>query len=89
MKHTALGELSKSFGHAWLRFRPNTYLLLAYKRRVRGPIWKGRIILKKLYPIAYFLCPNPLAFLVQRERSRKEVGGKLKRIPGPGSWSSG
>jgi hypothetical protein len=27
-EHIALGELTKPFGHAWLRVRPNTLLLL-------------------------------------------------------------
>jgi hypothetical protein len=67
-EHTTLGELTKPSGHAWTRVCPNTSLLLAYKRRVWGPIWRRRIIVKKLYPIVHSLCPNPLSFLVQRER---------------------
>jgi hypothetical protein len=89
MKHTALGELTESFGYAWSRVHPNTWLLLAYKRRVRGPIWRRRIIVKKLCPIVHSHCPNPLAILVQREIQSKEFGGHLKRILGSGSWSGG
>jgi hypothetical protein len=88
-EHTNLGELTKNLDHAWPRVRPNTYLILAYKRRVRGPIWRRRIRVKKLYPIAHSHCPYPLAILVQREIQTKEVGGHLKRSPGSGSRSSG
>jgi hypothetical protein len=50
----------------------------------RGPIWKRKNIAKKLCPISYSHCPNPLAILVQEEIQRKEVGGHLKRSPGSG-----
>jgi hypothetical protein len=89
MEHTTLDELTETPSHAWPRVHPNTYLLLAYKRRVRGSIWKRRIIVKKLYPIAHSHCPNPLAILVQEEIQSKEVGGHLKRSLGLGSRSSG
>jgi hypothetical protein len=82
MEHIDLGELTKTLGHAWSRVHPNTHLLLAYKRRVRGPIWRRRIRVKKLCPIAHSHCPNPLAILVKEEIQRKEVGGHLKRSPG-------
>jgi hypothetical protein len=39
-KHTVLGKLTKPFDHGWLVTRLNTYLLIAYKRRVRSPIGK-------------------------------------------------
>jgi hypothetical protein len=62
MEHTALGELTENPGHAWPRVRPNTQLLLAYKRRVRGPIWRRRIRVEKPYPIAH---------LIQRYRAKR------------------
>jgi hypothetical protein len=61
-EHTTLGELTETPGHAWLRVHPNTYILLSYKRRDRGPIWKRKNIAKKLCPFVYSHCPNPLAF---------------------------
>jgi hypothetical protein len=87
MEHTSLGELTETLGHAWQRVRPNTYLLLTYKRRARGPIWKRKNIAKKLCPFAYSHSPNHLAILVPEERQNKEVGGQLKRSLGSGSWS--
>jgi hypothetical protein len=62
MEHTTLGELNETLGHAWPRVRPNTYLLLSYKRRARGPIWRRKNIAKKLFPFVYSHYPNPLAF---------------------------
>jgi hypothetical protein len=63
MKQKSMGELTETPDHAWPRVHPNTYLLLAYKRRGRGPIWRKRKnIAKKLYPFTYSHCPNPLAF---------------------------
>jgi hypothetical protein len=90
MEHTALGELTETPDHAWPRVCPNTYILLAYKRSGRDPIWKRKNIAKKLYPIAYSHCPNPLGILVPEEIQGKEFGGHLKRILGSGfmeQWS--
>jgi hypothetical protein len=80
-EHITLGELTETPSHAWLRVHPNIYLLLAYKIRVRSPIWRRIIRVNKLCPIAYSHCPNPLAILVQREIQSKEVRGHLKRSP--------
>jgi hypothetical protein len=54
----SMGELTETPSHAWLRVRPNTYLLLAYKRRGRGTIWKRKNIAKKLCPFTYSIVPT-------------------------------
>jgi hypothetical protein len=48
MEHTALGKLTKPFGHTWPVIRPNTWLLLAYKEGVRVPFERRKIIVKIL-----------------------------------------
>jgi hypothetical protein len=62
MGQKAMGQLTETPSHAWPRVRPKPYLLLAYKRRGRGTIWRRKNIAKKLCPFAESICPNPLSF---------------------------
>ena len=82
MKHTTLGELTETPGHAWLRVRPNTQLLLAYKRRARGPIWKRKKNSKETLPICIFPLSQPFSHPCARrdtkQRSWRTVEGEPK-----------
>ena len=57
-----MGHLTETPGHAWPRVRPKPYLLLAYKRRGRGTIWKGKKYSEETLAICRIHCPNPLDF---------------------------
>jgi hypothetical protein len=63
MEQKDMGQLTETPGHAWPRVRPKLYLLLAYKRRGRGTIWKRKKYREETLPIYIIHCPNPLAFL--------------------------
>ena len=67
MEQKAMGELTETPGHAWPRVRPNTYLLLAYKRRGTGTIWRRKSIEKKLCPFMYSIVPTLYPFLMPKE----------------------
>jgi hypothetical protein len=62
MEQKAMGELTENLDHAWSRIRPKPYLLLAYKRRGRGTIWRRKKYSEETLPIYVFHCPNPLGF---------------------------
>ena len=62
MEQKAMGQLTETLCHAWPRVRPKPYLLLAYKRRGRGTIWRRKKYSEESLPIYVFHCPNPLAF---------------------------
>jgi hypothetical protein len=62
MEKKAMGQLTETFGQAWLRVHPKPYLLLAYKRRGRGTIWRRKKYSEETMPIYVFHCPNPLSF---------------------------
>jgi hypothetical protein len=62
MRQKALGQLTETLSHAWPRVRPKPSLLLAYKRRGRGTIWRRKKYTEETLPIYVIHCPNPLAF---------------------------
>jgi hypothetical protein len=53
-----MGQLTETPDHAWPRVRPKPQLLLAYKRRGRGTIWRRKNIAKKLCPFSESIIPN-------------------------------
>jgi hypothetical protein len=46
-----MGQLTETPGHACPRVRPKPYLVLAYKRRGRGTIWRRKNYKEETLPI--------------------------------------